>query len=77
MKKTKHDSQPHTSRQAINEEPAVPPATHELNGGKRREDQAFAEELLDEATRWVRANQTVALLGAFGIGVFVGVLLRK
>ncbi len=77
MKKTKHDSEPKTSRSTSGEEPGGTPAPPERNGENPPENEPRAEDILDEATRWVRANQTVALIGAFGVGVFLGVLLRK
>lgn len=35
-------------------------------------DQLGMPDFLD----WVRENQTVAMLGAFAVGVFVGVMMR-
>ena len=32
--------------------------------------------LLDEAMTWVEKNQTVAMLGAFALGVFIGTMMR-
>ena len=31
---------------------------------------------MEAATDWVEKNQTLAMLGAFALGVFVGVLMR-
>jgi hypothetical protein len=33
-------------------------------------------ELLERVDQWVAANRTLALLGSFAIGVFLGVLIR-
>ena len=33
--------------------------------------------LMDAALTWVEENQTLAMLGAFALGVFVGVLMRE
>ena len=32
--------------------------------------------LMAEALSWVEENQTLAMLGAFALGVFIGVLMR-
>ena len=34
-------------------------------------------ELLEQAEEWIKENQTMAMLGGFGLGVFIGVLLRR
>ena len=34
-------------------------------------------KILDQAQDWIKENQTVAMLGGFGLGVFIGVLLRR
>ena len=34
-------------------------------------------ELLSQASAWIEENQTLAILGGFGFGVFIGVLLRR
>jgi hypothetical protein len=34
-------------------------------------------EIIDQAKSWVEENQTMAMLGGFGLGVFLGVLLRR
>lgn len=31
----------------------------------------------DQAKAWIRENRTLAVLGAFAVGVFVGVLMRR
>ncbi|MDZ4702184.1 MAG: hypothetical protein SH809_20910 [Rhodothermales bacterium] len=77
MKKTKQAYEPQTTRPAPGEKPGIVPEASVRSDEKQPEDEAVLEAILDDATRWVRANQTVALLGAFGIGVFLGVLLRK
>ncbi len=33
-------------------------------------------EMINAALTWVEQNQTLAMLGAFALGVFVGVLMR-
>ncbi len=33
--------------------------------------------LVEQAKTWVEDNQTAAMLGGFGFGVFIGVLLRR
>lgn len=40
-------------------------------------DEAELNLLLEQAEDWIRDNQTVAMLGGFGLGVFIGVLLRR
>jgi hypothetical protein len=35
------------------------------------------EAVLTPAVAWVEHNQTVAMLGAFALGVFLGVLMRR
>lgn len=35
------------------------------------------QELLGQAKTWVQDNQGVAMIGAFGVGVFLGVLMRR
>lgn len=77
MKKIKQEYEPHTTRTAPGEKPGGVPEAPVKNGDKQPQDGAVVEALLDDATRWMRENQTVALLGAFGVGVFLGVLLRK
>ena len=34
-------------------------------------------QLIELAEDWVRENHTMAMLGGFGLGVFIGVLLRR
>lgn len=34
------------------------------------------DDPLAEVADWVRENQTIAMLGAFAIGTFIGALLR-
>ncbi len=34
------------------------------------------EDWIDSAEEWVRENRTLALLGSFAVGVFVGVMMR-
>ena len=34
-------------------------------------------QLLEQAEDWIKDNQTLAMLGGFGLGVFIGVLLRR
>ena len=34
-------------------------------------------KILDQAQEWIKENQTMAMLGGFGLGVFIGVLLRR
>ena len=33
--------------------------------------------LIEQAEDWIKENQTMAMLGGFGLGVFIGVLLRR
>ncbi len=33
-------------------------------------------EMMTEALAWVEQNQTLAMLGAFALGVFIGALMR-
>jgi hypothetical protein len=35
------------------------------------------ERFMEGALDWIRSNQGVALLGAFGLGVFLGVMIRR
>lgn len=34
-------------------------------------------QLFEQAQDWIKENQTTAMLGGFGLGVFIGVLLRR
>ncbi|MEZ4699000.1 MAG: hypothetical protein R2834_01620 [Rhodothermales bacterium] len=73
MKKTKHEPTPAATRSGLD---------RETNGHADAADSEPAQEAAStdvrgEATRWVQENQTLALVGAFGVGVFLGVLLRK
>ena len=34
-------------------------------------------DLMNQAKDWIQENQALAMLGGFGFGVFIGVLLRK
>ncbi len=34
-------------------------------------------EMIAQAKTWIEENQTAAMLGGFGFGVFIGVLLRR
>lgn len=34
------------------------------------------EDWIDAAEDWVRENRTLALVGSFALGVFIGVMLR-
>jgi ElaB/YqjD/DUF883 family membrane-anchored ribosome-binding protein len=54
-----------------------PSAAHERNGTLERPDEPAIHSSLDAVTRWVRDHPQSAMLGAFGVGVFLGVLLRK
>ncbi len=33
-------------------------------------------EMMTEALAWIEQNQTLAMLGAFALGVFIGALMR-
>ena len=33
--------------------------------------------IFDQAQDWIKENQTLAMLGGFGLGVFIGVLMRQ
>ena len=35
------------------------------------------EELVEQTKAWVQDNKGLAMLGAFGVGVFLGVMLRR
>ena len=57
-------------------------ADAELNGtlgnnGASDSFDAEYSELIEQAKTWVEENQTMAMLGGFGFGVFIGVLLRR
>lgn len=50
-------------------------------GSSAFDESGYAEPLdpadvIASALEWVEKNQTLAMLGAFAVGVFVGVLLR-
>ncbi len=55
-------------------EPAPPPGTDEPSLDEEGQGDA---PLMEAALAWVRENQTLAMLGAFAAGVFVGVLMRR
>ncbi len=56
-------------------EPAPPPSLSD-EPSLDEEGQGVAP-LMEAALAWVRENQTLAMLGAFAAGVFVGVLMRR
>ena len=52
------------------------------NGAPSKNGEAASLEpdyahLMNQAKAWVEDNQTAAMLGGFGFGVFIGVLLRR
>jgi hypothetical protein len=56
------------------EEAEVPPwETEGPEFGQEAPDESFA---VDMARLWVKQHQKATMLGAFGVGVFVGALLR-
>ena len=55
-------------------------AGNQGDSGGDQEANQFDGELnimLEQAEEWIRENQTMAMLGGFGLGVFIGVLLRR
>lgn len=58
--------------------PALPPTaplSHQLPEHSDFKDSA--EGLLDQAQTWMEQNQTVAMIGAFALGTFLGLSLRR
>ena len=51
------------------DESGFEPEAGELDGERN--------QLVEQAEDWIRDNHTVAMLGGFGLGVFIGVLLRR
>ncbi len=75
MKKAKHDLPSETTDKGPAGGPANQPATE--GNGQAPHPGPPAGDVLQQATHWVQENQQLALLGAFGVGVFIGVLLRR
>ena len=58
---------------------------HKETNGEDRDHQSSSPdeiggeygELIEQAKIWIEENQTAAMLGGFGFGVFIGVLLRR
>ena len=51
------------------------------SSNNERQDEAVApspdpEAMMEAALAWVEENQTLAMLGAFALGVFIGTLMR-
>lgn len=55
----------------------LPPQFQNGNNGATAPLEGEYNELIDQAKGWVKENQTMAMLGGFGFGVFIGVLLRR
>lgn len=55
----------------------LPPQFENGNNGTDPSLEGEYNELIDHARVWVKENQTMAMLGGFGFGVFIGVLLRR
>lgn len=55
------------------------PAHHATTGanGSAQTPEAELNQFFDQAQDWIKENQTLAMLGGFGFGVFIGVLLRR
>ena len=47
------------------------------NNGASESLEAEYAELVTQAKHWIEENQSLAILGGFGFGVFIGVLLRR
>ena len=47
------------------------------NGYDSGQDEGELNLLLEQAEGWIKNNQTTAMIGGFGLGVFIGVLLRR
>ena len=51
---------------------------HEGDGfSEQAHSEGELNKILDQAQEWIKENQTAAMLGGFGLGVFIGVLLRR
>jgi len=53
-----------------------PHAAHGNNGDGRPLEMEY-HDLTEKAREWIEENQAMAMLGGFGLGVFIGVLLRR
>ncbi len=58
-------------------EDGLPPHATRGNNGTGKSLEKEYDELVEQARSWIEANQTMAMLGGFGLGVFIGVLLRR
>ncbi len=59
-------------------QPAIPPVAPPSRQLPERSDLAStAESLLDQAQQWMEQNQTVAMIGAFALGTFLGIWIRR
>jgi hypothetical protein len=69
-------SSPSPDKDAVgfDEAEAPPWETEDPEFGQEDPDESFA---VDMARLWVKQYQKATMLGAFGIGVFVGALLRE
>jgi hypothetical protein len=65
---------PDDNAAGFNEAEAPPWETEDPEFGQEAPDESFA---VDMARLWVKQYQKATMLGAFGIGVFVGALLRE
>ncbi len=64
---------PDTDAAGADEAEAPPWETEAPGFGREDPDESFA---VDMARLWVKQHQKATMLGAFGVGVFVGALLR-
>jgi len=67
-------SSPDEDAVGFNEADAPPWETEDPEFGQEAPDESFA---VDMARLWVKQYQKATMLGAFGVGVFVGALLRE
>lgn len=56
--------------------PAAPRASESAESEPERPAPLDPSTLVTEALAWVEENQTLAMLGAFALGVFIGALMR-
>lgn len=57
-------------------EPGVADGSESVHRAPTPDEPLDPAALITEALDWIEKNQTLAMLGAFALGVFVGTLLR-
>ena len=78
MPKTNKDSATAESgNEHTTEADASTKKAHIDSNGTHPDAQDDYKELIQQAKSWIDENQTLAMLGGFGLGVFIGVLLRR